>query len=82
MAYTVTVKFRKNRDYSNENKDLIIFLLPPRYRISRENLSDLDNGGEHTFVFENLEVAKNFSTQLFLRYNSIFDVRTDFGDLI
>lgn len=78
MKPTVSVKFKKSRDYSNEYKDFIIFALPGLYRVSRDVLNDMDKGGTHNFEFKNEEVAAKFAKELFSRLNNVLDVTTNF----
>lgn len=78
MKPTVSVKFKKSRDYSNEYKDCIIFALPGLYRVSRDVLNDMDKGGVHSFEFKNEEVAGRFAKELFSRLNNVLDVTTNF----
>ena len=79
MNPTVSVKFKKNRDYSNAHKNTIIYLLPGPLRIDQEKLNDMDQGGVHTFEFQNIEVARKFAIDLFLKLNSVLDVTTNFN---
>ena len=76
MSCDVAIKFRKNADYSNENKNKLIFLLPGRYKVSQEDLNGMDQLKIHIFKFDNLESAKNFVSKVFLANNNIFDVQT------
>ena len=78
MTAIVSVKFKKARDYSNENKDHIIFSLPGIYRVSREDLNDMDKGGVHIFSFKNQDPAEKFAKELFGKFNNIFEITTDF----
>ncbi|MBQ4769929.1 hypothetical protein F9U44_00380 [Pectobacterium versatile] len=78
MNPTVSVKFKKSRDYSNEYKDFIIFALPGPYRVSREVLNDMSKGGSHNFEFKSEEVAAKFAKDLFSRFNNVLDVTTNF----
>ncbi|OUL97144.1 hypothetical protein CA601_00810 [Paraburkholderia hospita] len=78
MEPTVKIKFRKAYDYSNKYKDDIIFTLPAAYRISRDDLNDMDKGGTHAFIFKNKDVASKFATDIFSKFNEIFDVTTNF----
>lgn len=78
MRPTVSVKFKKPRDYSNEYKDYIIFALPGPYRVSRDVLNSMDKGGIHNFEFKTEEVAAKFAKELFSRLNNVLDVTTNF----
>ena len=78
MNPTVSIKFKKPRDYSNQHKDFIIFSLPGPYRVSRDILNSLDKGGVHHFEFKNQDVAAKFAKDVFSNRNNIFDVTTNF----
>ena len=78
MTKSVTIKFKKPRDYSNENKDKIISALPGPYKVSRDALDDMNKSGTHEFNFKNVEVASKFAMEIFSNENSIFDVETNF----
>ena len=75
---SVSVKFKKPRDYSNQYKDVIIFSLPGPYRVSRDVLNSLDKGGVHKFEFKNEDVAAKFAKDLFFELNNILDITTNF----
>ena len=77
MSSIVTVKFKKARDYSNENKDRIIFTLPAYYRVSRDDLNVMDKGGSYAFEFKGEEAASKFAMKLFSKNNDIFDITTN-----
>ena len=78
MEYIVKVSFRKNSDYSNANKNIIISCLPGPYKIPQNNLNDMDQLGVHSFEFQNLNPANNFASELFKNHNSLFDIETNF----
>lgn len=78
MSVTVSVKFRQASDYSNKIKDVIIGALPGTYKVSRQELNDLDNRGVHVFDFINEAPANNFAKFLFGQFNEILDVQTSF----
>jgi hypothetical protein len=78
MTYSVIVKFRKNNDYSNANKNILIDLLQGSYKVPQEELNDMDQEKSHTFAFDKLEPAKNFASNIFFLHNKLFDVTTDF----
>lgn len=78
MSFNVSLKFKKNRDYSNENKNTIIWTLPPAYRVSAADLNSMDKGGSYTISFKNEDVATKFATELFQSSNNVIDVTTSF----
>ncbi|SDW33728.1 hypothetical protein [Nitrosomonas communis] len=80
MKPTVSVKFRNNGDYSNTNKNRIIFTLPGHYRVSQEALNDMDKGGTHHFEFQTKEVAEEFARKLFSSMKNVLDITTKFID--
>ncbi|MGR6831320.1 hypothetical protein [Aliivibrio wodanis] len=76
--YTVKIKFRRNSDYSNELKNVLITKLGGPYKVTQEALNDMQRSGDHNFKFPTKEVADRFASSVFNSHNDIFDVRTDF----
>lgn len=76
--HIVSVKFRENRFYSNENKNIIIRALQGAYKVNQEALDDMHKCGVHHFEFNSVDAATNFAKHLFNGHNLVFDVTTDF----
>ena len=74
--YSVNVKFKNNRDFSNDNKMEIINALPGTHKVDFEALNDMNNKQIHSFEFSKKEVADNFAKRLFASSNKIFDIET------
>lgn len=72
----VFVKFRKNSDYSNGNKNYLIHNLNPNDKIKQADLNDMDQKGTHTFSFKKKEQADKYAKTIMHNQNNIFDVMT------
>ncbi|CAH1531263.1 conserved hypothetical protein [Vibrio harveyi] len=76
--YNVIISFRRNSDYSNELKNVLISKLGGPYKVTQEALNDMQRMKPHYFEFPSKEVAARFANSVFSTHNDVFDIQTDF----
>ena len=62
--YKIEIKFNKNLDATPENKDVIIFNLPPRYRIGRREMQGMESGKEVIIDIKGEKTARKFASNI------------------
>ncbi|KLE05837.1 hypothetical protein AF78_04905 [Aliarcobacter butzleri L353] len=73
--FKVTVKFRNSSDVSNPNKRRLIDALGGKYKVTLDELNNLNHKNARTFEFGNQESADGFANRLFAENSHVFDIK-------